>query len=116
MITPLTSIVHNENNNYVSHNSNISDKVANHMPNGLMRVPEIQNGKNINNNLNNQQLKQLYTAKLAPSAGSLTENFVKAKSLSSPVYRYNEASTKYEAISMGPLMLKQLKKNLDMVI
>ena len=79
MITPLTSIVHNENNNYVNHNSNISDKVANHMPNGLKRVPEIQNGKNINNNLNNQQLKQLYTAKLAPSAGSLTENFVKAK-------------------------------------
>ena len=116
MITPLTSIVHNENHNYTNHTSTISDKTANHMPNGLMRVPEIQNNKNINNNLNNQQLKQIYTAKLAPSSGSLTENFLKAKSISSPVYRYNEASTKYEAISMGPLMLKQLKKNLDMVI
>ena len=116
MFTPLSSIVHSENQNYHSHNSNISDKTANNMPNGLMRVSEPQNMKNIANRLNNQQLKQIYTAKLAPSSGSLTESFLKAKSISSPVNRYNEAATKYEAISMGPLLLKQLKKNLDMVI
>ena len=116
MFTPLSSIVHNENQNYNSLNQNISDKTANNMPNGLMRVSEPQNPKNIANKLNNQQLKQIYTAKLSPSVGSLTESFIKAKSISSPVYRHNEAVSKYEAISMGPLMLKQLKKNLDMVI
>ena len=116
MFTPLSSIVHNENQNFTSYNSNISDKTANNMPNGLMRVAEPQNMKNIANRLNNQQLKQIYTAKLSPSSGSLTESFIKAKSILSPVYRYNEAASKYEAISMGPLLLKQLKKNLDMVI
>ena len=49
------------------------------MPNGLMRVSEPQNSKNIANRLNNQQLKQIYTAKLSPSVGSLTESFIKAK-------------------------------------
>ena len=79
MFTPLSSIVHNENQNNNSLSQNISDKTANNMPNGLMRVSEPQNSKNIANKLNNQQLKQIYTAKLSPSVGSLTESFIKAK-------------------------------------
>ena len=116
MITPLNAINRTENFGYTIQKSPINDISANNMPNGLMRVVEPQNLKNIANRLNNQQLKQIYTAKLAPSSGSLTESFIKAKSISSPVYRYNEAASKYEAVSMGPLLLKQLKKNLDMVI
>ena len=38
------------------------------------------------------------------------------ESLLSPVYRNNEAISKYEAISLGPLMLKQVKKDLDRII
>ena len=45
-----------------------------------------------------------------------TENFLKARSLLSPVYRNNEAISKYEAVSLGPFMLKQVKKDLDRII
>ena len=69
----------------------------------------------INHNVNDYR-KNIFTTHLAPSTGSLTENFLKAKSLLSPVYRNNEAISKYEAISLGPLMLKQVKKDLDRII
>ena len=41
MIIPLSNIVHNENVNYTKYNGQISDKSANNMPNGLLRVSEI---------------------------------------------------------------------------
>ena len=60
-------------------------------------------------------MKNIFNHQLAPSS-SLTESFVKARSLVSPIYRNNEAIAKYEAISLGPLMLKQAKKDLDRII
>ena len=83
------------------------------MPNGLLRIPSVQNNKDINHQVNNRLLKQIYTQNLAPSIGSLTENFVKAKSLFSPIYRSNEAVAKYEAVSLSPIKLTQVKKDLD---
>jgi hypothetical protein len=97
-------------------NTGLSDKFANSMPNGLTKVSEPQNNKNINNNIRNTDLRQIYTAKLAPSAGSTTENFLKSRSNLSPVYKFNEAATKYEMTSVAPIFLKQLKKNVDLVI
>lgn len=115
MITPLSSIVHNENS-YYNHKASITDNVAKNMPNGLLRIPSIQNNKDINHQVNNRNLKQIYTQNLAPSIGSLTENFIKAKSLLSPIYRSNEAVAKYEAISISPVKLTQVKKDLDRLI
>ena len=116
MITPLYSV--NKPDNFVhSYQKNpINDTFANNMPNGLLRVPSIENNKNMNNHLVHDYKRNIFTSNLAPSIGSLTENFLKAKSLLSPVYRNNEAIAKYEAISLGPLMLKQVKKDLDRVI
>ena len=116
MITPLYSV--NKLDNFIhSYQKNpINDTSANNMPNGLLRVPSIENSKNMNYHLVHDNKRNIFTSNLAPSTGSLTENYLKAKTLLSPVYRNNEAIAKYEAISLGPLMLKQVKKDLDRVI
>ena len=116
MITPLNAINRTENFGYTVQKSPINDISANNMPNGLLRVPHIDNSKNMSNHNVNEYKKNIFTTHLSPSTGSSTENFLKARSLLSPVYRNNEAISKYEAISLGPLMLKQVKKDLDRII
>ena len=116
MLTPLYSINKLDNNVYSSQRLPINDISANNMPNGLLRVPSIENNKNMNNHLVHDYKRNIFTSNLAPSTGSLTENYLKAKTLLSPVYRNNEAIAKYEAISIGPLMLKHVKRDLDRII
>ena len=116
MITPLNAINRTENFGYTVQKAPINDISANNMPNGLLRVPHIDNSKNMGNHNVNEYKKNIFTTHLSPSTGSSTENFLKARSLFSPVYRNNEAISKYEAISLGPLMLKQAKKDLDRII
>ena len=116
MITPLNAINRTENFGYTVQKSPLNDISANNMPNGLLRVPHIENSKNMSNHNVNQYKKNIFTTHLSPSTGSSTENFLKARSLLSPVYRNNEAISKYEAISLGPLILKQVKKDLDRII
>lgn len=116
MINPISQIPNTGNvENYPR--LPINDKIANNMPNGLLRIPNIDNSKNMNNhNVVNHYPKQIFNAQLSPAIGSLTESFVKSKTLFSPVYRNNEAISKYEAISLGPITLKQIKKRLDRII
>ena len=116
MITPLNAINRTENFGYTVQKSPLNDISANNMPNGLLRVPHIDNSKNMSNHNVNEYKKNIFTTHLSPSTGSSTENFLKARTLFSPVYRNNEAISKYEAISLGPLMLKQVKKDLDRII
>ena len=116
MITPLNAINRTENFGYTVQKSPLNDISANNMPNGLLRVPHIENSKNMSNHNVNEYKKNIFTTHLSPSTGSSTESFLKARSLFSPVYRNNEAISKYEAISLGPLMLKQVKKDLDRII
>ena len=99
-----------------TYNAIHNDKLANNMPNGLLRVAETQTNKNILNNFANNTVKRMFSPKLAPSTGSLTENFLKARSNNSPIYINNEASTKYEMISASPLFLKQIKRNIDIFV
>lgn len=115
MITPLSSIIYTENK-YATTKTPMPDNIANHMPNGLLRIPEIQSNKNINNQVHQNMMKNIFTTQLSPSIGSFTENFIKAKSLISPLYRNNEAIAKYEAVSISPINLKHVKKDLDRVI
>ena len=116
MINPLYQIPNT--GNFENHpRLSINDKIANNMPNGLLRIPNIDNSKNMNNhNVVNHYPKQIFNSHLSPSIGSLTENFVKSKTLFSPVYRNNEAISRYESISLGPITLKQVKKTLDRII
>ena len=116
MITPLNAINRTENFGYTVQKSPLNDISANNMPNGLLRVPHIDNSKNMSNHNVNEYKKNIFTTHLSPSTGSSTENFLKARTLFSPIYRNNEAISKYEAISLGPLMLKQVKKDLDRII
>ena len=96
--------------------SNISDSVANNMPNGLVKVFEPQNSKNIENNIKNSDLRQIYSPRFAPSSGSLTENFLKSRSNLTPIFIFNEASTKYEMVSVAPISLTKIKRNIDIII
>ena len=115
MITPLSNVVHTDNNSYLQNKVPMSDNIANNMPNGLLRISEIQNNKNINNQIHHKMMKNIFTQQLAPSS-TLTESFIKAKSLVAPIFRNNEAIAKYESISMAPLKLAQVKKDLNRII
>ena len=117
MNLPIIQPISNYNNittNYVG--NGLSNSVANNMPNGLVRISEPQHNKNTANNLRNADLRQIYTAKLAPSIGSMTESFLKSRSNSSPIFRFNEAATRYEMTSVAPIFPKQIKKNVDLII
>ena len=116
MITPLNAINRTENYGYTVQKPPINDMFANNMPNGLLRVPHIDNNKNMSNHNVNDYRKNIFTTHLSPSIGSSTENFLKAKSLISPIYRNNEAIAKYEAISSAPVNFKRIKKTLDRII
>lgn len=116
MITPINVINKADNTSYSLQKSPVGNITANNMPNGLLRVPHIDNSKNMSDHNVNSYKKNIFTTHLSPSTGSLTENYLKAKTLLSPVYRNNEAIAKYEAISLGPLMLKQVKRDLDRII
>ena len=117
MLTTNIHPINNPNQHLISANINsMSDKLANSMPNGLLRVAETQTNRNIENNLKNTDLRQIYTPRFAPSAGSLTESFLKSRSNMSPIYRFNEAATKYQMTSVAPTFLKQIKNNVDLVI
>ena len=94
----------------------LPDNVANSVPNGLVKISEPQNNKNVNNNLKNTSLRQIYVPKLAPSSGSLTENFLKSRARLSPIFRFNEMASKYEMVSVAPITLNQVKKNINLVI
>ena len=49
MITPLNAINRTENFGYTVQKSPLNDISANNMPNGLLRVPHIDNNKNMSN-------------------------------------------------------------------
>ena len=115
MINPIHSTSLSEYNIAHYNKLRINDKTANSMPNGLQRVSEIKENKYISGKLLNDPKKQIFTTSLAPSIGFLTENFVKSRSLLSPIYRNNEAIAKYEAISISPLSLTTVKKDLDRI-
>ena len=115
----LSNLQHSTSYNQYNINSirtNISESVANSMPNGLVTITEPQNNKNIEHNLRNTDLRQVYSTRYAPSSGSLTESFLKSRSNMSPIFRFNEAATKYEMISAPPINLTKIKKNIDLVI
>ena len=97
-------------------NTKISDNLANNMPNGLLRIPETKDTKYISNNIKNTDLRQIFTPRLAPSTGSFTENFLKSRSNLSPVFKFNEAATRYQMTSLPPTFIKQIKSSIDLII
>ena len=58
MITPLNAINRTENFGYTVQKSPLNDISANNMPNGLLRVPHIDNSKNMSNYNVNEYLEE----------------------------------------------------------
>ena len=56
-----------------------------------------------------------YNSKQAPSNGSLTEAFLKARITFNPVYMHNEAAIRYQMISRVFTNNNDLRNNLSMV-
>ena len=82
MITPLNAINRTENFGYTVQKSPLNDISANNMPNGLLRVPHIDNSKNMSNYNVNEYKKNIFTTHLSPSTGSSTETFKSKRLLS----------------------------------
>ena len=73
MITPLNAINRTENFGYTVQKSPLNDISANNMPNGLLRVPHIDNNKNMSN-YNVNEYKKNFTC-LSPSGVHLQKIF-----------------------------------------
>ena len=69
-----------------------------------------------NNNLVPDYMKKVYSPSLAPSSGSTTESFLKAKSINSSNFRHNEKATRYQMTSEINLKLYKMQKNIDLYI
>ena len=102
--------------NITNRSNNIPEYIAKAMPNGMLKIAEPQNNKNIENNIRNSDLRQIYSLGFAPSSGSLTESFLKSRSNMSPIFRFNEAATKYAMVSTPPLNLNEIKRNIDITL
>ena len=89
---------------------------ANTMPVTKMFVGEPSNIEKQNNNLLPNYMKQVYSPYLAPSNGSTTESFLKAKSTFSSNFRHNEMATRYQMTSEIPLKLYKMRKKIDLFI
>ena len=79
------------------------------------KVPPISNLNNVNVYNPDYNSVRRYNSKQAPSNGSLTEAFLKARITFNPVYMHNEASIKYQMISRVFITNNDLRNNLSMV-
>ena len=61
-------------------------------------------------------MKNVYSPSLAPSTGSTTESFLKAKTSYSSNFRQNEKATRYQMISPQDLKLYNMQKSIDLYI
>ena len=79
-------------------------------------VDETFNTYRRNNNLIPDYMKKVYSPSLAPSSGSTTESFLKAKAALSSNFRHNEKATRYQMISEITQKLYKMQKNIDLYI
>ena len=111
-IKPISTIPHSSNHSTVQSSVNIG--TANTMPTTRI-VGDIKNSNRQENNLHHNFRKQVFSPYLAPSNGSTTESFLKAKSIKSSIYRHNEMSTKYHMISAIPIKLYNMQRKIDLI-
>ena len=89
---------------------------ANAMPtNGLRVVDPVQENLRSKEYVQKQNIREIYSRNLSPSASFNTEKFIKSKSNLSPVYIQNEALTRYEMISRIPLKKEDLNSEVNVL-
>ena len=101
-VTSRYSTIHSANDMPINHHTNFVD--------------EPSSSHRRYNNLTPNYMKNVYSPSLAPSSGSTTENFLKAKSILSSNFRHNEKATRYQMISEIDLKLYKMQKNIDLYI
>ncbi len=116
MINTLSSYISVNNPQPIQNVSNTNEISANTVPITKNFVSQISNSNRQNNNLHHNFQKKIYSPNLAPSQGSTTENFLKAKSLNSPIYKHSEMLTRYEMISSIPIKLYNIKKKVNLFL
>ncbi len=89
---------------------------ANTMPVTKNFVGEPSNIEKQNNRLVPNYMRQVYSPYLAPSNGSTTESFLKAKTSFSSNFRHNEMATRYQMTSEIPLKLYKMRRKIDLII
>lgn len=103
-------------NNFENINGNLISNAnfANHVPSFVNRSP-IKPIESISNpnayDARYNQYSKRYSSNEAPSSGSLTEHYLKARNLSGPVYIHNEARTKYLMVSTLPTKSSNIKES-----
>ena len=89
---------------------------ANAMPtNGLRVVDPVLENLRSKEYVQKQNIREIYSRNLSPSASFNTEKFIKSRSNFSPVYIQNEALTKYEMISRIPFKKEDLNSQVDLL-
>ena len=115
MVNPLNSPYSPEN---INHRTEFDNGTAIGMPPihfHNRKTPPISNLNNLNVYNPDYNSVRKYSSKLAPSNGSLTEAFLKARITFNPVYMHHEASVRYQNISRIFTSSNDLKNNLSMV-
>ena len=63
----------------------------------------------------NEYARELFATKNTPSVAADSVSILKAKTLLSPIYRQNEAQTKYDMISRMALKSSEIRKTVSLV-
>ena len=117
-VNPTTSYNNNLfNQPSINHYSKINtQQFANGMPISENGITQIEHSSRQFNNLKPNFMKNVYSPSLAPSAGSTTESFLKAKTSYSSNFRHNEKATRYQMTSQQDLKLYNMQKSIDLYI
>ena len=88
---------------------------ASGMPiNETRAIEGLTNSRRTRSYRQNDYTRELFSNKDAPSVAVDSVTFLKAKSILSPVYRQNEAQTKYDMISKMTLKSVDIKKTVNL--
>ena len=117
-VNPTTSYNNNLfNQPSINHYSKINtQQFANGMPISENGITQIEHSSRQFNNLKPNFMKNVYSPSLAPSTGSTTESFLKAKTSYSSNFRQNEKATRYQMTSQQDLKLYNMQKSIDLYI
>lgn len=94
----------------------INNLTANDVPFTENSVTQITNINRQNNNLSPNYMRQVYSNHLAPSNGSTSESFLKARASLSSNFRHNEKTIRYQMISEINQKLYKMQKKIDLYI
>ena len=90
---------------------------ANGMPIDSFRIVDsANNGSRSREYAQKHDLRNIYAKNLAPSIGSTTDSFLKARLLLSPVFNNVEAKSKYDMVSRLENKVSQVRTQVQLLV